>query len=131
MMVPEASLVIMIAALSSGAQLQPDWTQDRLVVNDLTEAAQVADRVADFDRTLRVSGIPGRVRSCSMIVDVTEGRASSNHSYGAICMIQFGGKPREYLLCNDQLVGHFALTSSFVVDRDWIADFVKHNCTGG
>jgi hypothetical protein len=124
-MVPAAFLFIVVAALSSGA------AEDRLVVNELTEATQVADRVAALDRDLRDSGIPGRVRSCTMIVDVTEGRASSNHSYGAICMIQFGDKPREYLLCNDQLVGHFALTPSFAVDRSWVADFVKHNCTGG
>jgi hypothetical protein len=113
------------------AALGPAAVDDLLVVNDLTESAQVVDRVAAFDRTLRDSGIPGRVRSCSMVLDVTEGRASSNHSYGAICAIQFGGNSREYLLCNDQLVGHFALTSSFVVDRKWVADFVKHNCTGG
>jgi hypothetical protein len=125
MMAPASSIFIMIAALGSIA------AEALLVVNDVTDSTHVSDRVADFDRDLRGSGIPGRVRSCTMVVDVTEGRASSNHSYGAICTVQFGGKPREYLLCNDQLVGHFALTSSFVADRNWVADFVKHNCTGG
>lgn len=103
-----------------------------LIVADIADSAQARDRTADFDRDLRKNGNPGHVRSCRMIVDVTQGRVNSNHSYGAICMIESTGQPsREYLLCNDGMVGHFALTSSFAAERDWVADFVKSHCVGG
>ena len=102
------------------------------VLADIADPTQVRDRIADFDRDLRDSGNLGHVRSCRMIVDVTQGMANSNHSYGAICMVESAGQPpREYLLCNDKMVGHFALTSSFAVDHGWVADFVKSRCVGG
>ena len=129
-MMPLVSLFALVAGLSPA----PDdlFPADGLFTDPITEAAQISARVADFDRGLRDSGLPGRVRSCTMVVDVTQGRVSSNHSYGAICSIQFSGKKAgDYLVCNDKMVGHFALTSSYVVARDWVAEFVKKNCVGG
>lgn len=120
-----AGVFITIAALGSGQ------TEDLSVAYEITDPAEVAARVTAFQESLRDSDIPGRIRRCDMIVDVTDGRVSSNHSYGAICVIQFDRKAREYLLCDDKLVGHFALASSFVSDRGSVAEFVKDNCTGG
>ncbi|WP_308515500.1 hypothetical protein [Sphingomonas flavescens] len=97
----------------------------------VVDPAQVRERIAAFDRDVRDSGIPGRVRSCRLITEVSLGRDQSNQSYGGICSIEFGKRRREYLLCNDRLVGHFALAADFVVSGEWVERFVKSNCVGG
>jgi hypothetical protein len=105
--------------------------EPEFVVETITDAARVQERMAAFDRSLRDSGNAGRVRSCRMIVDVTKGLANSNHSYGAICRIESAGASHEYFLCNDEMVGHFALATRMVESREALADFVKWNCVGG
>lgn len=101
------------------------------ISSEVVNHVQVKERVAAFDVDLRNSGIPGRIRSCRVLLDVSLGHAQGNHSYGGICSLQFGKIRREFLLCNDQLVGHFALAADFVVSREWVARFVRANCVGG
>lgn len=102
-----------------------------LVANDVSDPKSIAERTAEFGKDLHSSGIPGRVQSCETIVDVSAGRSNVNHSYGAICKVVFKAEPRDYVLCNDAMVGHFAVAASFTYDRAWVVRFVKNNCVGG
>lgn len=95
------------------------------------EPSKVPRRVRQLDRSLRKSGLPGRVLSCTDMVDVAVGTALGNHSYGGICKVAFGSKRTDLLLCNDEMVGHFAISASYAVTRERVVRFVTNNCTGG
>ncbi len=101
------------------------------VVRAVNEPAEVARRIKRFDENLKYTGFGGRIRTCNLMVDVTMGRKNSNHSYGAVCEITRGRGKAEALLCNDDIVGHFALTTAFQEHRDSVAAFTFRKCTGG
>lgn len=125
-------LAIALAPLLAATSANPveAVADETIIVSDM-DVSEVRRRVADFDKSLRVSGLPGRVLSCTTVVDVSFGTMSSNHSYGAICSVAFGKKVREYLLCNDAMVGHFAFAADYVHTREWVVRFVTNNCVGG
>jgi hypothetical protein len=98
---------------------------------DVAEAKTVADRMARFDRALQRIGFSARLTGCAGMIDLPAGVAGGDHSYGAICTADVAGKPVKLLLCDDDLIGHFALKASgFSGSRDAIALFVDENCTG-
>jgi hypothetical protein len=95
------------------------------------EPLEIAKRQRSFEKNLRAAGWSGRLISCRMMTDVTSGKRGSNHSYGAVCDLVNGKHRATLLLCNDKMVGHFAMSTSFVEAPDWIVRFTKNNCTGG
>jgi len=56
-----------------------------------------------------------------------------NHSYGGFCSLTQGKKKRNVFICNDEMVGHFALyhTSVTVESKAELIKFVASNCIGG
>jgi hypothetical protein len=100
-------------------------------LGDVTDPAKISERALSFDGELQILGFSGHVVSCARMIELSVGTANGNHSFGAVCKLQVGGNSRNVLLCDDDLVGHFALTSSFADSRDAIAQFTDHNCTGG
>ena len=59
------------------------------------------------------------------------GSRDSNRNYGAVCTIVAAGRPREILICDDEVIGHLALTVDTTKDPGEIARFVEQNCYGG
>lgn len=91
----------------------------------------VPRQVREFEASVRRSGLPGRVLGCSHMVDVSPGRARSNHSYGGICKLALPRGAKDFLVCDDEMVGHFAIAATFAYDRESVVRFVTNNCVGG
>lgn len=102
-----------------------------LVAAEITDPSRMEERMADFRRSMLDSGNRGRLTACRMIMDVTQGLINSNHSYGAICMIKPADTMREVFVCNDEIVGHFAIAPAAAASRDAVVAFVKSKCVGG
>ena len=124
-MLPLAIAMSVLASASS----QPSKVA-MFSVHDLQGKA-VAARVAHFDRTLRQAGLPGRVVTCSRVIDVSDARDPSAHNIGAICKIKFPARSGEYAICDnepDDDGGQAALGLSWNDDRAWLINFTRNNC---
>jgi len=91
----------------------------------------LAERTNRFRKDLGALGFAGEVRSCSGLVVLSAGSRDSNRSYGAVCSVAVAAKKREILICDDDMVGHLALTVDITKDPEEIAHFVEQNCYGG
>jgi hypothetical protein len=125
-----------LAIAISGLALAPQANPEVLVVHDVEAGQAVATRVAHFNRTLRQAGLPGRVRSCSRVVDLSYASNGGVHYFGAICSIRFAARTRDYAICDNQDVGstndddgQAALGLSWSDDRKWLVDFTRNNCS--
>ena len=100
-------------------------------VLDVTQPKDVADRTHRFEDGLKKLGFSGHVVSCQGMVDLPAGVADGDHSYGALCKLDQGGKQSDVMLCDDNMFNHFAMAAGAVTaKRDAIALFVDENCTG-
>jgi hypothetical protein len=100
-------------------------------VNSDIESTDVRRRVRDFQRTLRMTGHKGKVLSCSTLVQISRGTVTSNLSYGGFCKVAVRGAINRYALCNDKMVGHWAMTENYEQNRSWLVKFVTSECVGG
>jgi hypothetical protein len=95
------------------------------------DAGQIAERSKIFQQDLlRRLGLTAQVSHCTHMVQWAVGVRGGNFSYGAICTVKNHGKSRSILMCDDVMVGHFALTTDFAYSDRWVADFTKNNCVG-
>ncbi len=77
-------------------------------------------------------GTSAEIRECTHVIDQAVGTANGNHSYGAICKVQIGKSVHPAMVCNDLMVGHFAISAgTFAMADDDVADFTRRNCYGG
>jgi hypothetical protein len=100
-------------------------------VLDITAPNTIAALIKQFETDLKDLGIDGHVKSCGPMVDVAVGRADGNNSYGAECVIIFGSKTKKMMICDDDMVGHFALNNEAYADGEYLAQFIQQNCYGG
>jgi hypothetical protein len=102
------------------------------VVSQITDETQTARIIAEFDKSLENIGLGGRVRSCALMVSVTMEREASDHVYGAICAVDYAEGMSRFLLCRDELLGHFALKAGpFADDLTNVVRFTSSNCRSG
>jgi hypothetical protein len=75
----------------------------------------------------------GEIIVCQRLVDLPVGFAHSNHSYGGHCTLEDGSSRKPVMICNDEMVGHFAIQAlRFGVEADdKLIDFTGRNCFGG
>lgn len=100
-------------------------------VLDVTQAKDIADHVARFGQGLAKLGFAGRIIGCTGMVDLPAGVEGGDHSYGAVCTLEAGGKQSAAMICDDTLFGHFAMRAGkFVNSRDAVAMFTDENCSG-
>jgi hypothetical protein len=101
--------------------------------NDLTVYTEKDsnERTRSFNRDVKALGIIGKIHNCSLLIDVPAG--TQNHSYGGFCSLTQGKKKRDVYICNDDMVGHFALYHASVTinSKAALIKFVVSNCIGG
>ena len=97
---------------------------------DVRENRIVEDRLERFTEDLRRVSPSAQVLACELMVELPVGTARGNRSYGAYCEVEVDGVQRSWVLCNDDMVGHFAL-ASLNPARLRIAQFTYDHCTGG
>jgi uncharacterized protein len=92
-----------------------------------------AAHLDSFNASLEKHHIPGKIIGCSRLVDLPVGSADGNHSFGGICTIQDGAARRTLSICNDVMVGHFAmqLASEVIPNDQQLVRFTNEKCFGG
>jgi hypothetical protein len=70
------------------------------------------ERTTSFNRDIKELGVAGRIDNCSLLIDIPAG--SKNHSYGGFCSLMQDNKKTNMYICNDEMVGHFALCHATV-----------------
>lgn len=120
---------MLVAALRvAHAQPDPDPGNELPPYKRVEDPAQRARVIASLQEDLEIIGIPRRIRSCEVLLDIRhEGR---NNVYGAICEIK-GNPARTLLMCNDDGIGHFALAGTFPHDAKAVERFARANCVEG
>jgi uncharacterized protein len=88
-------------------------------------------RVDAFNKSLAENKKPGRVLGCDRLIDLPSGTSGGNHSYGALCTLQAGSARQRVRICNDEMVGHFALEPSTDDSAKALLEFTNRQCFGG
>lgn len=57
--------------------------------------------------------------------------AGHDSSYGAICAVAKGGVRKDWMMCNDWMVGKFTVTGQFEPTLDAVEKFVHDHCPPG
>ncbi len=97
-----------------------------------TDGKLIGERVEVFRKELRGMGFTDVLRSCSPVVVLAGDSRDSNHGFGADCMLDVApGKTRRIIICDDEMLGDFALTLTGTPDAARIAAFTEQNCFGG
>lgn len=92
-----------------------------------------AARINAFNASLAEHQFNGKIIGCSKLLDLPVGTAHGNHSFGGLCTLEQNTKRKAITICNDAMVGHFAVNvvgSNIPTDQDLI-DFTNKQCFGG
>ncbi len=89
-----------------------------------------SERIISFNQGIKELGINGEIVSCSLLIKVPSGK---DHVYGGFCSLAQGSKKMNLYVCNDDMVGHFALyhASVTIEYKPMLIQFVASNCLGG
>ncbi|MFC4765456.1 lysozyme inhibitor LprI family protein [Dyella koreensis] len=90
-------------------------------------------RVASFNKSLASNKRSARVIGCDRLIDLPVGYANSNDSFGGYCTILDGSTRSRVMICDDDMIGHFAM-QSFKENEDTdqnLIDFTNEHCFGG
>ena len=119
------SIIFMILVLAIG----PAWAQS--FGKPVRDPGLIAQRAKAFQKDFsRQLGLSVQVTDCTHMVQFAVGVRGGNFFYGAICKVKAGGNERPILICDDVMIGNFALTNNFAYTDASVADFTRSNCTG-
>lgn len=92
-----------------------------------------AIRIGSFNRSLAEHKKSGKIIGCSRLVNLPVGYAGSNNSFGGICTLQQSEQRKQVAICNDDMVGHFAMQPTMPQDvsETHLVDFTHDRCYGG
>jgi hypothetical protein len=90
-------------------------------------------RVVSFNKSLSTHEIAGNIIVCQRLVDLAVGIVSGNNSYGGYCTLEKGGRRTPVEICDDNLIGHFAVRSisTAAMTDEGLVRFTSANCFGG
>ena len=109
--------------------LKDNFGEDTLTVQTIDDFNL---RLKSFNESAQALGLKGKIESCDTLIDIPGGM---NHSYGAFCTLLQGKKRIPIQVCNDDMVGDFALNHPYRNEMDKTKNdlimFVVSNCLGG
>jgi uncharacterized protein len=88
-------------------------------------------RIASFNRSLSDHHVPGAIVGCDRLIDLPVGLRDSNHSFGAFCTLQSDAGRKRVKVCNDDMVGRFAIEPVSTGTYAELRDFTDARCFGG
>ena len=98
-------------------------------VTTLSKADEIAKHAHEFEKDLRDFGVKGKL-DCSLMIELNE--APRDPSYGAVCKLSNGKESRPIMVCDDTMIGKFAVKfSGFAESVEWLTIFTKANCSNG
>ncbi len=92
-----------------------------------------SERIRSFNETLAAKKLGARVIGCERLIDLPVGYANSNDSFGGYCTTVEGRARSRVMICNDDMLAHFAMRAikdDDGADEDLIK-FTNENCFGG
>jgi hypothetical protein len=123
--------VTAIALVAAPAIAAPSVSPSGLIVFDIRDPGRIADIAGSLQGDLLRLGLTGRVVGCGHAVHLTSGRPDGNDYFGAVCGLEHAGRRSLVVMCDDRMVGRFALKVAFAMTQDDVARFTDANCTGG
>lgn len=93
------------------------------------------EAISLFNENIRLWKRSENITKCSFVIDLPEGTAQGNHSYGGYCTSWLGKKYDYLMICSDVMRGKLKIQSygqSYPKKEiNALARFVADNCTGG
>lgn len=90
-----------------------------------------AYRIKDFNQSMKSNGTSGEIIGCSSLIDIPVGTRHSNHSFGGYCTIKNDKTQKKVKICNDDMLGHFAMEPAAKEDQKELIEFTYGKCYGG
>lgn len=89
--------------------------------------------IRSFNKSIRENGQQGEIITCHRLIDLPVGLAHSNHSFGGYCTLQNGAAREPVIVCNDLMIGHFAMepVGSAQQSDTKLVRFTDDHCFGG
>jgi hypothetical protein len=123
---------LMLSGFSTGVfSREIEWKENASVVRTIEDPKVMIERTEAFNKSLKRKGYSGAIKDCSDIYDFPAGVARGNHSFGSICTYQHDQSIKKVFVCNDLMVGHFAMLNEFTDTDRWKAKAIYENCYGG
>lgn len=90
-------------------------------------------RIQSFNQSLAQAKHPGKIISCSRLINLPVGTVGSNNSFGGICTLQSNSQRTSVEICDDDMFGHFELQPAKPQDvsNKSLIDFTYGHCFGG
>jgi hypothetical protein len=118
-------------AAASPQPLQCNFPGTTCVVDDVTSQSQIKARVQTFQEDIQHIGIVGQIQSCDTMI--WEG-VQHEHAYGAACVVLNGDQTRNWIICDDELVGNLAAEFGANIPdtrRAYLIAYTRDHCLGG
>ena len=93
----------------------------------------IPSRTLSFNKSGKFAGFKGKLSNCRGLIDVSVGVGGGNNSYGAFCTAKRGNIDTSVAVCDDEIVGHFAVENltSDDTNKQHLIEFIMSNCVGG
>ena len=90
-------------------------------------------RMHSFSQSLSENHQRGTIVGCSRLIELPVGFAHSNVSFGGYCTLQDGLGHQYVMICNDEMIGHFAMRDVTDVNKTdkQLVNFTNSHCFGG
>jgi uncharacterized protein YecT (DUF1311 family) len=88
-------------------------------------------RITSFNQSLKANHTAGSIIGCNRLIDLPVGFRGSNHTFGGYCTLQSGEGRKRVKVCNDDMIGHFALEPISTGTDAELRDFTNDRCYGG
>lgn len=90
-------------------------------------------RIESFNQSLSEQKRSGKIIGCRKLIDLPVGTANGNDSFGGYCVLEDQARRTDVRICNDEMVGHFAIEPADLrTESDKaLIDFTNDQCFGG
>lgn len=88
-------------------------------------------RITSFNQSLKASHATGLIIGCNRLIDLPVGFRGSNHTFGGFCTLQSQEGRRRVKVCNDDMIGRFAIEPISTGTDAELRDFTNDRCYGG
>src|ERR1019366_3549594 len=124
-----ATIVVACVIVLTECAIADTLVPGRVRTSSITDPTQLQWIRAEFQFQL---GHEGYVAECHHAIDYVEDMlAGHDSSYGAICAVAESGVKKDWMMCNDRIVGKFAKTDHFDSTADAVTNFIQDHCPPG
>lgn len=101
-------------------------------ITEVTDQAYIGRIITSLQGDLRSVGSKVTITRCTHVIDFVEDMPfGHDSSFGAICLVNDGGTEKQWLMCDDWMVGKFTATDQFTPTTEEIGEFIYNHCPPG